>query len=212
MQAVRRRQARELAEAASLLWVGSDFVGAVGADQHDVFVDEVAGEEVEQVPRQRVGPVQILERDDDRSVSAEAGDELEQRREQRAGRRPCDRRTLRDPVAQRRERRLAVSASGCVRRTLRSRSASGASGISSPPIGTHRPTISSAPARRAPSVTSVDLPMPASPPTSSTAGAPSRAAATARSKAASSSLRPTKSAVEDGSGTGAQYRRPSVGI
>ena len=100
---MRRGQACDLAEAATLLWVGSDLVGAVGANQHDVFVHEVAGEKIEQVPRQRVGPVQILERDDDRSVSTEAGDELEQRREQRASRRPLGRRARRDPVAQRRQ-------------------------------------------------------------------------------------------------------------
>ena len=47
----------------------ADLVGAVGADQHDVLVDEVAGQEVEQIPRQRVGPVQVLERDDDRTSS-----------------------------------------------------------------------------------------------------------------------------------------------
>ena len=75
-----------------MLRVRADLVGAVGADQHDVFVDEIAGEKVEQVPGQRVGPVQILERDDDGAVIAEAGHELEQRREQRAGRRPSDRR------------------------------------------------------------------------------------------------------------------------
>ena len=66
VHAVRRWQACDLAEAATLLWVGSDLVGAVGADQHDVFVHEIAGEKIEQVPRQGVGPVQILERDDDR--------------------------------------------------------------------------------------------------------------------------------------------------
>ena len=87
VHAVRRGQACDLAEAATLLGVGADLVGAVGADQHDVFVHEIAGEKIEQVPRQGVGPVQILERDDDRAVSTEVGDELEQRREQRASRR-----------------------------------------------------------------------------------------------------------------------------
>ena len=101
---MRRGQACELAEAASLLWVGSDFIGAVGADQHDVFVHEVPGEKVEQVPRQRVSPVQILEPDDDRSISTEVGDELEQRREQRASRWPLGRRARSDPVAQCRQR------------------------------------------------------------------------------------------------------------
>ena len=105
VDAVRRGQACDLAEAATLLWVGSDLVGAVGANQHDVFVHEIAGEKIEQVPRQGVGPVQILERDDDRSVNTEVGDELEQRREQRASRRPLGRRARRDPVAQRRQRR-----------------------------------------------------------------------------------------------------------
>ena len=100
-QAVRSRKARDLAETPTLLRVNGDLVGAVGADQHDVFIDEIAGEKIEQVPRQRVGPVQILERDDDRTVTAEAGDELEQRREQRAGRLSFDRWALRDPVAQR---------------------------------------------------------------------------------------------------------------
>ena len=104
VQAVRGGQACDLAEAASLLWVGSDFIGAVGANQHDVFVHEVAGEKVEQIPRQRVSPVQILEPDDDRSISAEVGDELEQRREQRASRWPLGRRARSDPVAQCRQR------------------------------------------------------------------------------------------------------------
>ena len=70
------------------------------------------------------------------------------------------------------------SASRDARLTLRSGSASGANGITSPPIGTHRPTNGSAPARWAPSATRVDLPMPASPPTSRTPGRPCRATST----------------------------------
>ena len=103
LHAARRGQACDLAEAATLLWVGSDLVGAVGANHHDVFVHEIAGEKIEQVPRQGVGPVQILEPDHDGPVRTDVGDELEQRREQRASRRPLGRRAAPDPVAQRRQ-------------------------------------------------------------------------------------------------------------
>ena len=60
----------------------------IGADQHDPFVDEVAGQEVEQVPRQRVGPVQILERDDGHPATRQRTHQFEDRAEQPAGRRP----------------------------------------------------------------------------------------------------------------------------
>jgi hypothetical protein len=100
---VRRGQACDLAETATLLGVGSDLVGAVGANQHDVFVHEIAGEKIEQVPSQGIGPVQILESDDNRAVNTEAGDELEQRSKQRASGRSLGHRARRDPVAQRRQ-------------------------------------------------------------------------------------------------------------
>ena len=71
-----------------------------------MFVNEIAGEKIEQVPGQGVGPVQILECDDDRFVDTEVGDELEQRREQRVSRQPFGRCACRDPVAQGRQRGL----------------------------------------------------------------------------------------------------------
>ncbi len=56
-----------------------------------------------------------------------------------------------------------VSTAGFDRATSRRSSANGASGITSPAIGRQRPRIRGAPARRTPSATSVDFPMPPSP-------------------------------------------------
>ena len=69
---VRRRQAGDLAQTATLLGIGSDLVGTVGADQHHTCSStRLRARKIEQVPRQRIGPVQILERDDDHAVGTE---------------------------------------------------------------------------------------------------------------------------------------------
>ena len=58
--------------------------GAVGADEHDGGVEEVPGEELEEVPGDGVGPVQVLDAHRDDSIGAEVADHLEDRDEQAA--------------------------------------------------------------------------------------------------------------------------------
>ena len=60
-------------------------VGPVGADQHDRPVEQVPGEELEEVPGDGVGPVEVLDPDRDGPVGAEVADNVEDRREQAAG-------------------------------------------------------------------------------------------------------------------------------
>ena len=108
VDAMHGRQAGQLTQTATLLGVRADLVGTVGADQHDPLVDQVAGQEVEQVPRQRIGPMQILERHDRHTISWQRPDELEDRAEQPARRRRCpggSRRIRCRPVPQRGHRR-----------------------------------------------------------------------------------------------------------
>ena len=108
MDSMRRREAAQLGQSAPLGRVDGDLVGPVGADEHHLFVDEVAGEVLEQIPRHRVGPVQVLEPDDHCVVGGELGDQLEDGDEQPAVRRAVqfgDGRAGREPVLQRRQRR-----------------------------------------------------------------------------------------------------------
>ena len=136
-------EAGELGEAASLCRVGADLGGPVGADEHDGDVEEVAGEVLEEVPGVGVGPVEVLDPDRDDPVGAEVADELEDRCEEAAGAALVAGWPLAgvEPAGERRRGRSAsVRRSGLVRRIWRSRSASGASGMTSPPMGTQRPT------------------------------------------------------------------------
>jgi hypothetical protein len=64
--------------------VDSDLVCPVGADQHDLLVDHVAGEVLEQIPRHGVGPVQVLEPDDRCAIGDQLRDQLEDGDEQPA--------------------------------------------------------------------------------------------------------------------------------
>ena len=59
-----RWQPGQLGQPTPLARVDGDLVGTVGADEDHLFVDQVAGEVLEQVPRHRVGPVQVFEPDD----------------------------------------------------------------------------------------------------------------------------------------------------
>ena len=70
------REAGERGEPAPLR-TGADLVGPVGADQHDALVDEVPGQELEQVQRDGIGPVEVLEADDHDVGPGEVGDEVE---------------------------------------------------------------------------------------------------------------------------------------
>ena len=65
-------------------------VGAVGGHEEHALVDEVAGEEVEQVERGRVRPVQVLEHEGDRSLDRQAVQEAQHQLEQPAGARRED--------------------------------------------------------------------------------------------------------------------------
>ena len=194
---VHRREAGELGEPAPLRRVRSDLRSPVGADQHDALVEEVPRQELEEVPGDGVGPVEVLDPDRHDAIGGEVADQLEDGDEQAARTEPSaawrsGRRI--EPPGQRREVvRLVEEVRVASLRTWRSRSASGASGMTSPPMGTQRPRCRLTPARSAASAISVDLPMPASPPTSRTDGTPARASAKARSNRASSSVRPTKS-------------------
>ena len=85
VDAVDGGEAGELGEAASLCRVGADFGRAVGADEHDGDVEEVAGEVVEEVPSVGVGPMEVLDPRCDDTVGAEVADELEDRCEETAG-------------------------------------------------------------------------------------------------------------------------------
>ena len=85
VDAVDGGEAGELGEAASLCRVGADFGRAVGADEHDGDVEEVAGEVVEEVPSVGVGPMEVLDPRRDDTVGAEVADELEDRCEETAG-------------------------------------------------------------------------------------------------------------------------------
>ena len=64
--------------------VRADLGGPVGADEHDGGVEEVPGEELEEVPGVGVGPVEVLDPDRDDPVGAEVADEVEDRGEEAA--------------------------------------------------------------------------------------------------------------------------------
>ena len=64
--------------------VGSDLGGPVGPDEDDWGVEEVPGEELEEVPGVGVGPVEVLDPDRDGPVGAEVADEVEDGGEQAA--------------------------------------------------------------------------------------------------------------------------------
>ena len=174
-----RREPAQLRQSAPLRRPDRDLVGAVGADEHDPFVDEVAGEVLEQVPRHRVGPVQILEPDEHGVVGREVGDQLEHGDEQPALRRAPTSSGSTAPGANQwcsgASAGVSVSRSGLDRRTWRSRSASGASGMVSPPMCVDRPRYRRHPLAPRASLTIVVLPIPASPPTNTTDGSPLRA-------------------------------------
>ena len=104
-------QPGQLGQSTPLGRLAGDLVGSVGADEHDPLVDQVAGEVLEQIPRHRVGPVQVFEPDDHCSVCCQLRDQLEDGDEQPAMRRAVQLghgRPRSEPVLQRHEcRRLA---------------------------------------------------------------------------------------------------------
>ena len=74
-------------------------VTAVGADQHDPRVLEVAGQEDEKIVSRPVGPLEILDDEEQRHIGAEALDHAEQGA--RAVRRGADPARPRPPAATR---------------------------------------------------------------------------------------------------------------
>ena len=84
IESMRRRQTAQLGQSTTLARVDRDLVGPVGADQHHLLVDQVAGEVLEQIPRHRVGPVEVLEPDDHSGVGGQLRDQLEDGDEQPA--------------------------------------------------------------------------------------------------------------------------------
>ena len=87
MDSMRRRQPAQLGQSTPLVRVDGDLVGPVGADQHHLLVDQVAGKVLEQIPRHRVGPVQVFEPDHHHAIGGQPGDQLEDGDEQPAVRR-----------------------------------------------------------------------------------------------------------------------------
>lgn len=70
--------------------MSGDLVGPIRGDEHDVLVDQAAREELEQVPRDRVGPVEVLKGDDHGTTcvaATEMADQLEYGSEQPSVRR-----------------------------------------------------------------------------------------------------------------------------
>ena len=61
--------------------IARDLVGAVGTDEHDPLVQEVASEVLEEIPRRRIAPVKVVEAHEDRTVGAELADEGMRQRE-----------------------------------------------------------------------------------------------------------------------------------
>ena len=96
-----RWQADQLRESPPLRWTNGDLVGTVGAHEHRSFVDEVASDVFEELPRCRVGPMKVLEAHDRAVIGRQMCDQVEHRNEQatfrgigqvdggRAGREPC---------------------------------------------------------------------------------------------------------------------------
>ena len=77
-------RALELGEQRPQRVAAVQLVGAVGEDDEDGLAAEAAGEEGEERARRAVGPVDVLEREDDRTVLAEALEQREERLEEPA--------------------------------------------------------------------------------------------------------------------------------
>ncbi len=86
MSAIRSapRQAAQLRASSPQVRVAGDFVAAERPHEHHALVDEVPGQVLEQVPRSRIAPVEVLEGDDRRPVHSEGTDQLECEHEQLA--------------------------------------------------------------------------------------------------------------------------------
>ena len=182
-------------------------VAAVSDHQHDPLAAQVAGQEGQQVPGRPVGPVHVLDHQDQGGLVGEgteqADEELEQpglvgwlRRRHRAG-------MTRSPRAGRRRASSGQDGPASARTgstptwPTRSRSAStaGAKGSSPSANGTQPPTSTRVPilaCRAANSLARRVLPTPASPPMRTTTDAPPSARPRAASSAASSCARPTR--------------------
>ena len=74
--------ALELGEVGHHLVVRLELVGPDRGDQQDAFVAQVADEEGEQVPRRRIGPLEILDDDDGRRAAGQPVDDAEHELEQ----------------------------------------------------------------------------------------------------------------------------------
>ena len=77
------RESCELGKPTPMARVVGDLVRTVGPHQHHLLVDQVASQVLEQIPRHRVGPVQVFE-PDDHCISVQPRDQLENGDEQPA--------------------------------------------------------------------------------------------------------------------------------
>jgi hypothetical protein len=84
MDSVHVREAGELGQPTPRRRARPDLGGPIGGDEHDRRGDQVPGEELEQVPGDRVGPVEVLDADRDHPVGGEVADDLENGDEQAA--------------------------------------------------------------------------------------------------------------------------------
>ena len=80
-----RGQASELRKPPPLRRMGPDLRRPVGADEHHRDVQEVAGEELEQVPAGPIGPVEILDTHRHDPIGGQPADHVEDRDEQSPG-------------------------------------------------------------------------------------------------------------------------------
>src|SRR4051812_5047522 len=157
-------QAGQLGRSAANRGVTDDLVGAVGADDHDLLVDKVPSDVLEEVPRRGITPMEVVPTDDDGAVSAELADEFKGQGEHVADPSCAGCRQL----AERLERGQLVDIAASL--DLADQIDQRASGMASPPRWTQRPRYSGVPLRRAASAIRADLPIPGSPLTSSTPG------------------------------------------
>ena len=65
--------------------IADDLVGPKRTDEHDPFVDDVADEVLEDVPRARIAPMQVVEPDDHRCDRSDLPDHLHKKREEITG-------------------------------------------------------------------------------------------------------------------------------
>jgi hypothetical protein len=196
-----------------------DVVGAVGGDDEEAAAAERAEEVGEEVAGRGVGPVQVLQEDDDRAVGGDALQQAAVSSKRRAmPSSSCRPREVSPSSGSSRASSsscpaaAAASSSGRWRRRARSALEKGAKGSPSAPISTQPPSATTAPSRQAAvanSSMSRVFPTPASPPSSNACGSPAAARASASFSTSSSSARPTKTGLTDLVSTTPSIAQPS---